>query len=46
MAEQSLADGVSVRRRTLGLWFLNRVMMSVLDGLCLPVFLSILRDES
>jgi hypothetical protein len=37
-AEQSLADGVSVRKKTPGLWFLSRVMMYVLDGVCLPVF--------
>ncbi len=37
-AEQSLATGVSVRKRMLGLWVEIRVMMSVFDGLCRPVF--------
>ena len=38
-AEQSLADGVFVRKRIEGGCEEIRVMMSVLDGLCLPVFL-------
>jgi hypothetical protein len=37
-AEQSLAVGVSVRKRMSGLWFDMRAMMSVLEGLCRPVF--------
>ena len=43
---QSLADGVSVMKRIEGVCEEIRVIMSVLDGLCLPVFLSILGDES
>ena len=37
-AEQSLATGVSVRKRMSGLWMEMRAMISVFDGLCLPVF--------
>ena len=37
-AEQSLATGVSVRKRMSGLWVEMRAMMSVFDGLCFPVF--------
>ena len=37
-AEQSLAVGVSVRKRMSGLWFDMRAMMSVFEGLCRPVF--------
>ena len=46
MAVQSLADGFSVRKRIEGVCEEIRVMMSVLDGLCLPVFFSIMGDES
>ena len=37
-AAESLWDGVSVRKRISGVWELSRVIMSVLEGLCLPVF--------
>ena len=37
-AAESLLDGVSVRKRISGVWELSRVIMSVLEGLCLPVF--------
>ncbi len=46
MAEESLDGGVSVRKRTPRLWFLSRVTMCVLDGLCLHFFLSILCHDS
>ena len=42
---QSLAAGVSVRKGIEGMRYEIMVMMSVLDGLCLPVFFSILGDE-
>ena len=45
-AVQSLAGGVSVRKRIEAVYEEIRVIMSVLDGLFLPVFLSILGDES
>ena len=37
-AEQALATEVSVRKRMSRLWVEMRAMMSVFDGLCLPVF--------
>jgi hypothetical protein len=37
-AEQSLATGVSMRKRMYGLWVEMRAMMSVFDGLCRLVF--------
>ncbi len=37
-AEQSLAMGVSVKKRMSGLWVDMRAMMSVCDGLCCSVF--------
>ena len=37
-AAQSLAAGVSVRKIIEGVCEEIRVMMSVLDGICLPVF--------
>ena len=37
-ADQSLSTGVSVRKRMSGLWVEVRAMMSVFDGLFLPVF--------
>ena len=45
-AVQSLADGISVSKRIEDVCEEIRVIMSVLDGLCLPVFLNILGDES
>ncbi len=44
--EEYLADGVSVRKKTLGLWFLSRVILFVLDEVCVFLFLSVLCDES
>ena len=37
-AAQSLSTGVSVRKRMSGMCVEIRLMMSVFDGLCLPVF--------
>ena len=45
-AVQSLATGVSVMKRMSGLCVEMREMMSVFDGLCLPVFLRVLSDNS
>jgi hypothetical protein len=36
--EQSLATGVFARKRMSGLWLEMMAMMSVFDGLSLPVF--------
>ncbi len=44
-AEQSLAAGVSVRKRMYGLWVEMRAMISVFDGLCRPAFLCVLCDD-
>jgi hypothetical protein len=45
--EQSLADGVFVRKRIEGVREEIRVILSVLDGLILPVFLVfwVMRDS-
>ncbi len=37
-AEKSFALGISERNDVSGLCVVRRVMISVLDGLCLPVF--------
>jgi hypothetical protein len=45
MTEQSLDDGVYVKKRIESVCEESRVMMFVLDRLCLHVFLSILGGE-
>jgi hypothetical protein len=45
-AAQSLAAGVSMRKKIEGVCEEIRVMMPVSDGLCMSVFLSISGDES
>jgi len=45
MAQQSFVDGDSVRNQTSGLCMVSRFIMSVLDGLCLPVFCFVLCDK-
>jgi hypothetical protein len=37
-SEQSLATGVSARKRMSNLWVKMRAMMSVFDGVCFPAF--------